>query len=295
MESIWKWGVDVIINLQASDGLRTKIVFQYITFMGDEEFYLLLIPLLLWCIDFKKGARLTIFFLLSAYITFFLKDFFQHPRPFNLVPSVHLASAEGYGFPSGHALSAITVWGAIAIWARKVWVWAVTGGIVILIGFSRIYLGVHFPTDVLAGWLIGISLLILYVFIHPGIEVMLRECSFFRQILLALLGPIALFVLHSTKDTSSVTGTLAGVGIGLTIAGKYALCDISERWWQRALNYLVGIAITAVIYLGLKTLLPGEGSPFYLHGRFLRYALLGLWLCMAPWTFRQYKRFHSST
>ncbi len=75
-----------------------------------------------------------------------------------------LISPGGYSFPSGHATGAAAV-GVLCAWMLSRWVvhrwglqvsvWAVTAALVVLIGFSRVYLAVHFPTDVLAGWFLG--------------------------------------------------------------------------------------------------------------------------------------------
>jgi undecaprenyl-diphosphatase len=64
---------------------------------------------------------------------------------------------ESYSFPSGHALYAACLYGCLASLAtwRRVVVWSAAGLMIGLIGLSRIYLGVHYPSDVLAGWSIG--------------------------------------------------------------------------------------------------------------------------------------------
>src|SRR5690349_10976060 len=80
------------------------------------------------------------------------------PLPFALV------DADGYSFPSGHAtgtaaITVITAWmltrWLIPWWTARVVVWTVAIGSVFLIGFSRVYLGVHYVSDVLAGWMLG--------------------------------------------------------------------------------------------------------------------------------------------
>ncbi|WP_156745065.1 phosphatase PAP2 family protein, partial [Mycobacterium sp. 1165178.9] len=82
------------------------------------------------------------------------------PVPFALV------DADGYSFPSGHAtgtaaITVITAWmltrWLIPWWTARVVVWTVAIGSVFLIGFSRVYLGVHYVSDVLAGWMLGIA------------------------------------------------------------------------------------------------------------------------------------------
>jgi undecaprenyl-diphosphatase len=89
-----------------------------------------------------------------------LKIAFSRPRP--LLMS-HLAHAGGYSFPSGHAMAGAAIYGALAVVAvrrfpeRRWWVVAPCVLLVAAIGVSRVYLGVHFPSDVIAGWAVGAS------------------------------------------------------------------------------------------------------------------------------------------
>lgn len=111
MEALLQWGIDLIAAIQQVHGPVLDGIFHAITFMGEEEFYVLLLPLLFWCVDFGLGARLAILFMLSSYLNPDLKDLFQQPRPYDLDPSVGLSRATGYGLPSGHSQSAVVVWG----------------------------------------------------------------------------------------------------------------------------------------------------------------------------------------
>ncbi|MEJ2556298.1 MAG: phospholipid phosphatase, partial [Anaerolineae bacterium] len=86
MEGIWRWGVAVIIAIQAIHTPMMDAFFNIVTSLGSEEFYLLLLPLLYWCIDKRLAQRLAYLFLFSAYSNAGLKDFFQHPRPFEYDP-----------------------------------------------------------------------------------------------------------------------------------------------------------------------------------------------------------------
>ena len=70
MEAIWQWGINLIIAIQQVHGPLLDSVFRGITFAGEEQFYLVLLPLILWCIDYSFGAVLAVFFLLSKHIFF---------------------------------------------------------------------------------------------------------------------------------------------------------------------------------------------------------------------------------
>ena len=119
MEAILQWGIGFINIVQQIHGPVLDSIFRIITFLGTERFYLLLLPLIFWCVGLKLGARLAVILLLSVYINFGLKDILQQPRPFDIDPSVQLVDTRGYGLPSGHAQSSVAVWGFIASWINK--------------------------------------------------------------------------------------------------------------------------------------------------------------------------------
>ena len=264
MEAILQWGINLIVFVQQIHGPALDGIFRAITFLGEEEFYLLLLPLLLWCVNLAFGARLAVLFLLSTYITVGLKDLFQQPRPFDLESSVKLSDAEGYGLPSYHAQSAVIVWGDIAIRVFKTWFWVVAIALMLLIGFSRIYLAVQ-----------------------PRMERRLVRLNLGMQILLALAVPLVLLLIHPTKETTAAMATLAGVGIGLALMQRYVLFSPHGPLWQRAMRFFVGGGVIFALYLGLKAVFPGEESSLYLVFRFLHYWLIGLWISLgAPWLFR---------
>jgi membrane-associated phospholipid phosphatase len=288
MEAIWQWGLDLIRTVQLVHGPALDAVFKAITFMGEEEFFLILLPLIFWCVDFAVGARLAFIFLLSAYTNAGLKDLFAHPRPFDLDPTVKLHEAEGYGLPSGHSQAAVVVWGTIAAGFRRTWLWIVAILLMVLIGFSRIYLGVHFPTDVLGGWAVGAVFLMAYLALEPRVIAWLRRASLVVQLVLAVAAPLALLLVHPTADTASPMAVLMGMGVGIALTRRVVPYSAAGPLWQRAVRFLVGAVVLMVLYFGLKLAFPGEGEPLYFVLRVARYALVGLWAGLgAPWLFRR--------
>ncbi len=288
MEAIWQWGLDFIHTVQLVHGPALDAVFKGVTFLGNEEFFLLLVPLLFWCVDFAVGARLAVVFLLSTYVNVVVKEIFAHPRPFELDPTVKLCDAEGYDLPSGHSQSAVVVWGYLATVFRKTWAWVVAIVLVVLIGFSRVYLGVHFPSSVLAGWTLGGVLLAVYLALGPRIEAWLRDAGLIAQLALAVVVPLVLLALCPTKDTSSSMAAMLGMGVGFVLARRVTPFSARGPLWQRAVRLLIGVSVLAALYVGLKLIFPAEGEPLYATMRVLRYALVGLWGALgAPWLFRR--------
>ncbi|RLC94275.1 MAG: hypothetical protein DRI77_11105 [Chloroflexi bacterium] len=286
MDAIWQWGIDLIHTIQLMHGPVLDGVFKGITFLGEEEFFLILLPLVFWCVDLAIGARLAFAFLLSTYVNTWLKDLFAHPRPFEIDPMVKLHDAGGYGLPSGHSQSAVVVWGTIAAGFRKTWLWVVVIALMVLIGFSRIYLGVHFPTDVFGGWTVGAIFLAAYLALQPRVEAWLRETGLAIQLALAVVAPLVLLLLFPAGDVVSSMAVLMGMGVGIALLRQVASFSTDGPLWQRGVRFLVGAVGLLAFYLGLKLIFPGQGETLYSIMRFVRYALVGLWAGLgAPWLF----------
>jgi len=277
-----------------------------ITFLGNIEFYLLFMPLLYWCLDITLGIRIGLILLISGGINAILKGGFQTPRPFWVSFQVQgLSEGTSFGFPSGHAQNAASIWGLLALSLNKRWVKAIALVGILLIGLSRIILGVHFLHDVLIGWLVGGLLLYLFIRLEPGIISWYNRSSAGRRILL-LIGVTSLFILpallitppfnppalpsvwletagleidpYSYDDILTSAGAFFGFGLGIILFTEKGFFTRKGTIWQLTLRYLIGVTGLLLLYAGLKKVFPADLNLISYLLRFIRYGLIGLWI-----------------
>ena len=288
MESILSWGVELIRAVQRHASPALTIAMKGLTALGSEWFYLAVLPVVYWCVDRRKGQRLGVVFLASAFLNLWLKDLFAQPRPYDLDPSVGMARESSHGLPSGHSQNSAVFWGLAAPQIRRPWGLVLALALPLLIGFSRIYLGVHFPTDVFAGWALGGIFLGAYALAGHRAERALDRLDVRAKV--ALVAGLAFAMNALEMRDTSIAGGFFGMGIGLVYAGRLAPFSAGGPLGKRALRFVFGMAGAAVLYLGLKAVFPGKGSELYALFRFLRYGLLGAWVALgAPWAFLRLK------
>jgi membrane-associated phospholipid phosphatase len=247
--------------------------------LGSTIGYLVLLPLLWWGFSWKLGARLFVALVLSVYLNALLKDWVELERPFQYAPVENITSPDEYSFPSGHAQNAAVVWGLLALHFRRKWFACLAAAVVLLIGFSRVYLGVHFPTDVLGGFVVGAVLAWAYARWSMPVAGWASGLGVPLQLGLALGFPSVLTLAHGTRNTAMALGGLAGALGGLAVARSERLYPPeggeprSRRAWL-----VLGLVGLPLLYLGLRRLSPGADSSFYDLYLFLRFAAIGLWV-----------------
>lgn len=152
--------IRLLLWVQAHAGESTYAFWNFVTAFGGGSFIVLLIGLTLWHAGTKLGLRLMIAAVLGTIAMDLLKIAFAEPRPYYEWSQVYpWHTNSGFGMPSGHAAAAVCVWGTVAAMARRAWVTWSCVGLIFLIGASRIYLGVHYPSQVVFGWLVGLVVL----------------------------------------------------------------------------------------------------------------------------------------
>jgi hypothetical protein len=184
----------------------------------------------------------------------------------------------------------VVLWGSIAHFIGKTWFWVLTVIILLQIGFSRVYLGVHFPTDVIGGWAAGIILLGLYVIGWRGIEDWVTAQKTAMQLLLVLAVPLGLLFLHSGVIVVYQSGMLLGIGCGAVVTSRF-LSFSSRCTKERAVaRYVIGIIIIIASLSLLRMHNPHQATPGDLVKGFFYLAFNGIWISLgAPVLFRLLK------
>ena len=287
---ILDWGIQVVLWFQQFSP-ALDFPFKALTFLGDETFYLVFMPLFYWCLDRRLGARLFFLLLFSAYLNAVAKVVFDQPRPFNYDQRVQaiVPASEG-GMPSGHTQNAVVIWGYLAAQSGKLFSWLIAVLLIISIPISRVYLGVHFPTDLFGGYLLGGLILVLFLWLSPRVEKWLTEKGFAWQLAISLLVPLILILLSPTgnKYVLSMISVLLGVCTGFVLERRFVKFSCQGVWWKRVIRYLAGVIVLFILWGGLKIAFSGQEPVGLL--RFMRYALVGLWGGLgAPWMFVRLK------
>lgn len=273
----------LILFLQSFASPLMDNLMYWITQLGSERAYITLLVVVFLAIDAPIGRRLGIFLLVGFFINQHLKMFMNTTRPFILEPSLirsqeAIATADGGGFPSGHAQSSMTLWGLMSFYFRKPWLWLVSALIILLVSISRLYLGLHWVVDVVGGLVTGVAIIGLALLTDPFFTQALKWPDSVWWIL-GLALPLVMHYFFPSPESDLLMGGLAAY-----ITAPLLLKHVPPKIrWKKILLALLGIILVFAFLLGSSLLLPEviKRNPF---GGYLRYLLLGyMGLLVTPW------------
>lgn len=298
------------------------IPMRFLSFLGDEEFYLFIMPAIYWCFDSRLGLRLGMLLMISNGVNGILKYLFHTPRPFWISEKVTAYIHESsFGIPSGHSQQAVAIWGYFAYIAKKKWVRWLFITLFILIGLSRIYLGAHFIIDVLVGWIIGGVILLLFIYVENRYASQISTWNKSKKIgmavffsLLMIIIPLIIRLVNQswqfepihlvnvnrvfegeTPNPFSIDGimTASGAWLGLIIGvvlvnEKIPLGKITSSFNRRSIRFIIGLIGVMILWAGLRQIFPDGIAVLSDLLRFLRYFLIGFWISAgAPIVFKR--------
>lgn len=255
--------LDLIRMVQSIHNPFLDALFESITIFGEELFMVPLLAIIYWSVDKKFGEVLAYTVFTSLLLNNTLKELFSFPRPIGQegIRTLRPETATGKSFPSGHSQNGAATGGAIAIHLKRRWVSVLIGLLLFLIGFSRIYLGVHYPKDAVVGILLGL----LTAYLCAGL---LKKVNKDLLYLLTFLLFVPALFFAGSEDFIKSFGSYSGFFLGILLEKNYVQFDTKGTVPKKLLRVLLGILLVLLIKEGLGTVFP-ESSLFDLLRYFL--------------------------
>ena len=252
------WEVKLIEWLQQNMGAAGTFAARTASFIGGETVSLLLLIVMLFCYKKEAGKRVARTVLTASMWFPMIKNVVLRVRPYMVhqdnikVLQVVEADADpmdiiqqGFSFPSGHGATAVSLFGSIAREARRRWMWTLAIVMPLLIGFSRIAVGVHYPTDVLAGWAVGLAAI--------GFNILLEKIvkqDWLRYVILLVISLPGIIWCQS-RDYFTSLGLLIAAAVAFPFEAKYTRFQDTRNIWAMILRTIGAFAI----YFALNTVL----------------------------------------
>jgi membrane-associated phospholipid phosphatase len=304
-----QWGCEFVVWVQSLPDWLTPIML-FFSFLGTIQFYLVVLPFILWCLDVGVGLRLGALLLTSGLVNGTLKAVFGWPRPYWVCPRVDPYTTDSsFGLPSGHAQNSLSFWGRTIAFFPGLGSVLLGLLLIFLISTSRIYLGVHFPFDTLVGWGFGLAILLLFLLLEKPIVAWLKGRKLATQLLSVVLFGLLLLSLslaiswlayrpvpaewiagaatvaaeepidpRNPLNIIAAAGTLLGLSLGGVLLQNWGGFSAKGVVWKRLLRYLLGIVGAGFLFFVLGGAFETANSvPAYI-GYYLLFVFLGFWI-----------------
>lgn len=254
----FQWEVDLIEWIQNSMGTVGEAAAKLFSFIGGETMSLLLLIIMLFCYKKAAGKRVALTVLTASMWFPMIKNIVLRVRPYMAhegrirVLQVVEPDADpmdiiqqGFSFPSGHGATAVSMFGSIGRELRKRWMWTLAIVMPMMIGLSRIAVGVHYPTDVLAGWTVGLAAIGFNILLEKKVA---RE--WLRYVIMLVLTVPGIFWCHS-RDYFTALGLLIAAAVAFPYEAKHVRFQDTRNIRAMILRAIGSFAI----YFALNTLL----------------------------------------
>ncbi len=280
----FEWEVQLMESIQSFMGPVLAKIMEVITFFGSDLFIVFCLGLVYWVYDKKQGMRFGVTLMLTDIIFPVIKNITLRRRPYmdhesikpyvlvdNSADAMDIA-AQGYSFPSGHSASAAGMATTLALIFRKTWLRVLAVVLPLLVGISRFSLGVHYPTDVLAGWVLGYGM----AFFMPwAVRKVKNERKLY--LILAAVSSLGIFICRS-NDYYTAFGSLLGILLGSRFEEKHVNFPQTDKFLPAVLRIAGGIgvyfALNAILKLPFSSELLASASYAQFAVRTVRYGII---------------------
>ena len=252
------WEIALMEWLQANLGPGAISFLSLLSMFGEQLLMVVIIGFLYWSWDKEFGKFVGLNILVANVWNPLIKNIFLRLRPYFVSDKIDLlrlidssadkydVAAQGYSFPSGHSSGAVSLYGSLAAHEKKNRLLLVIAILLpLLVGFSRVVVGAHYPTDVLAGWLLGLIVILLI----PRLQARIKNRWLFYGLLLLLCLPG--FFYCTSDDYFTSFGMLLGLILAFPFEEKYVRFE-NTRSPIRCILRVVG---GGAVYFGLNAAL----------------------------------------
>lgn len=270
-----KDGTRTILAIQANRTPFLDALMSTVTFCAEEEFYLMILPLLFWHGFFVVAKRLTLVVLLGLFAGNVIKDVFELPRPQGVWRPTHDASLVfEFGFPSTHAMNAVTnaLLVLYHVWDRDNSKHAMQNNLtfgvlalahIALLSFSRLYLGAHTATDVRGGLSLGLIVISIFLWNLNGLEATFSSWTpmqtfwicFFGCIVFLLLCPQPRPPTPTFHQNALLAGLAWGLLFGTSLADQYDVSTsipVESTWVLCIAKTVYGLILMLIVRMIVK-------------------------------------------
>jgi len=287
---IYKLEMDILEWFYKIGNSFLNVFFYIISQFGGSLILLLTVSVIYWTINKEKAEKIALTVLSAVCLNNFLKSIFSFNRPFMYDGYEHLQklknsklsdSSTGSSFPSGHSQITGSLYSSICFYFPKKQVIFPSIILMILIPISRLYLGVHFPSDVIVGLLIGIIVALIYYILLKKFP---NKFNLIAIISILIYLPM-LFFKNVEYDFCRSYGLLIGFFLGRLIESKYINFTTEVPLKNKILRLILGILIIGITYFLIK-LIPNNISHHFIMAVLLHSIITFMVATIVPLLFK---------